>query len=254
MSNKAINFSIDDGVARLRLCNPTGNNVIGLQFTREFADAAMACEGEQGLSAVSITAEGDRFSVGGDLGEFLEKKANIREHVREMATFFHLGISIFNRLDIPIVVGVNGMAAGGGMSIVCMSDLAIAKRSAKFNLAYTRTGLTPDGGSTWFLPRLVGLQRAYEIMATNPTLDAEEAKNLGLIAKVVDDEALEEETEKVIKNLISLPANAGGRAKRLLRNSLLNPLETQLELESREVADSVSRSETMDCLESFFNR
>ena len=254
MSDKAINYSIDNGIARVTFCNPQGNNVIGLQFTREFADVAMACEIERDLRAVSITAEGDRFSVGGNLNEFLGQKENIRNHVREMATFFHLGISIFDKLEAPIITSVNGMAAGGGMSIVCMSDLAIATKTAKFNLAYTRTGLTPDGGSTWFLPRLVGMQRAYDIMVTNPTLDAEEAKSLGLVARVVEDENLESETEDIIESLMSLPANAAGRTKRLLRHSLRNRLETQLELESRQIAESVSSSETMNSLESFFNR
>src|SRR5690606_10504128 len=103
-----------------------------------------------------------------------------------------------NRLAAPVVAAVNGMAAGGGFSLVCMSDLAIATRSARFNFAYTRSALTTDGGATWFLPRLVGLQRAFDILATNPTLDAEEAARLGIIARVVDDDRFETEVEALV--------------------------------------------------------
>src|SRR5690606_5906696 len=143
---------------------------------------------------------------GGDLNEFLRERDRIQGHVREMATWFHLAITVLNRLEAPVVCAVNGTAAGGGFSLVCMSDLAIATRSARFNLAYTRSGLTPDGGATWFLPRLVGTQRAFDIMATNPTLSAERACELGLIARVVDDAGFEAEVEATLTLLAKTPS------------------------------------------------
>jgi 2-(1,2-epoxy-1,2-dihydrophenyl)acetyl-CoA isomerase len=153
---------------------------------------------------------------------------------------------------VPVVCAVNGTAAGGGMSLVMMSDLAIATRSARFNLAYTRSGLTPDGGATWFLPRLVGTQRAFDIMALNPTLSAEQAEELGLIARVVEDESFASEVERTLQQLAQAPSNAVGRAKRLLRQSLSNNLETQLELEGRQIAENVSAPETLAALKAFF--
>ena len=169
-----------------------------------------------------------------------------------MATWFHLAITVLNRLAVPVVCAVNGMAAGGGVSLALMSDLTIATRSARFNLAYTRSGLTPDGGASWFLPRLVGAQRAFDIMALNPTLSADEAAAYGLIARVIDDEDFEAEVERLIVQLLAAPSRAVGRAKHLLRQSLVNGLESQLELESGSIAAQLGMAETVAALEAFF--
>lgn len=252
MADKKIDFSIKDRIARIVIDDVANHNVIGSQFARELSEAAIACEGNKDIRVVLLTANGDEFSVGGDLNEFLAKRDSLREHVREMATFFHLGITVLNRLSTPVVCGVNGVAAGGGVSLVCMSDMAIAKRSARFNLAYTRSGLTPDGGSTWFLPRLVGAQRAFDIMATNPTLSAEQAQEIGLIARVVDDADYESTLEEVLQTLANAPSNAVGIGKQLMRQSLSNSLEQQLELEGRAISESVSAPETLAKLEAFF--
>ena len=252
MTNRKIDFSISDRVARIIIDDVANHNVVGAQFTRELAQSAIACEGNADIRVILLTANGNEFSVGGDLNEFLAERDHLREHVREMASYFHLAITILHRIPVPVVCAVNGIAAGGGVSLVCMSDLAIAKRSARFNLAYTRSGLTPDGGSTWFLPRLVGVQRAFDIMATNPTLSAEEAQSIGLIARVVDDDDYAEAVETLLATLAAAPANAIGLGKRLLRQGLSNSLEQQLELEGQAIAENVSAPETLERIEAFF--
>ena len=252
MSKDKIRFSIADGIARIVMDDAAHHNVIGAQFTQELARAAIACETTPGVRVILLTASGDEFSVGGDLNEFLRERDHLQSHVREMAAWFHLAIAVLNRQPAPVVCAVNGIAAGGGFSLVCMSDLAIARRSAKFNLAYTRSGLTPDGGATWFLPRLVGTQRAFDIMATNPTLSAERACELGIIARVVDDERFSEEVEAVLRQLANTPSNAAARAKRMLRASLSNAFEQQLELEAQMIAESAANPETLRTLEAFF--
>ncbi len=252
MSNHKIKFTLADGIGRILIDDAANHNVVGAQFTQELARAAIACEAASGLRAVLLSASGDKFSVGGDLNEFLRERAHLQTHVREMAGWFHLAITVLNRLEAPVLCAVNGLAAGGGVSLVCMSDLAIAKRSARFNLAYTRSGLTPDGGATWFLPRLVGAQRAFDIIATNPTLTADEACAIGLIARVVDDADFEVEVERTLQQLASAPSGAVGRAKRLLRQSLDNTLEQQLELEAKSIADIVASESTLATLEAFF--
>jgi len=247
-----IAFSVNDGVARIVFDDAAGHNVVGAQFTRELARAAIACEERGDVRAVLLTANGAEFSVGGDLNEFLRERDHLRAHVREMASWFHLAITVLNRIEAPVLCAVNGVAAGGGVSLVMMSDLAIAKRSAKFNLAYTRSGLTPDGGATWFLPRLVGAQRAFDIMATNPTLSATEACDIGLIARVVDDEAYDDAIEQTLSTLLAAPAGAIGAAKKLLRQSLSNSLEQQLELEGASIAAQLGNPLTIAALERFF--
>lgn len=254
MNYERIRLSIDDGIARLVFANPARLNAVDGQFTREFADAARRCELVPGLRAVQVSAEGDAFSVGGDLRDFLEHREHVQAHVREMTVYFHAGILTLNRLAAPVIVGVNGVAAGGGFSLVCMADLAIAGRSARFNFAYTKSGLTPDGGASHFLPRMVGSQRAFELLALNPTLDAAEACELGIVARVVDDEALASELEQVTRRIASSPANANGRLKRLLRASAANSLEQQFELEARSIAEGAGHPETLAALEAFFQR
>ncbi len=252
MSDHVIAFSVADGIARIVIDDAARHNVVGAQFTREFARAAIACEGRDDVRAVLLTANGREFSVGGDLNEFLRERDNLRAHIREMATYFHLGITVLNRLPAPVVCAINGLAAGGGMSLAMMADMTIATRSAKFTLAYTRSGLTPDGGGSWFLPRLVGAQRAFDIMATNPTLSAQQACDLGIIARVVDDAEFHDETEKLLRQLADTPSGSVQRAKRLLRAALSNSLEQYLELESQSIAEIAASKDTLATLEAFF--
>lgn len=254
MNYEKIRFELDDGIARIVLADPARRNAVDRRFVQEFADAARRCETVAGLRAVLLAADGEVFSVGGDLRDFLAHRDDIQAHVRAMTVDFHAAILTLNRLDAPLVCAVNGMAAGGGFSLVCMADLAIAKRSAKFNFAYTRSGLTPDGGATWFLPRLVGLQRAFDLLATNPTLSADDALALGILARVVDDEHFEHEVDALVRRLAAAPAGALGRLKRQLRASAANSLEQQFELEGAGIAEQAANPATLAMLEAFLNR
>ncbi len=254
MSYTRMRFSIEAGIARLVFTDVARHHAVDRLFTQELAQAARACEVAPDLRAVLITAEGRDFCVGGDLREFIENRDHIQTHVREMTVHFHAAILGFNRLSAPVVVGVNGVAAGGGFSMVCMSDLAIAGRSAKFNFAYTKSGLTPDGGATFFLPRIVGAQRAFDLMATNPTLSAEEAQALGIVARVVDDELLTGALEDTVQRLAAAPAGAIGRLKALLRAGQNNSLEQQFDLEGRAIAQGAAHPETLAALDAFFSR
>lgn len=254
MSYTRMRFSLAAGIARLVFTDVARHHAVDRVFTQELAQVARACELAPDLRAVLITAEGRDFCVGGDLREFIAERDRIQTHVLEMTVDFHAAILGFNRLRAPVVVGVNGVAAGGGFSLVCMSDLALAGRSAKFNVAYTKSGLTPDGGATFFLPRIVGAQRAFELMATNPTLSAQEAQALGIVARVVDDEALADELEQCVQRLVAAPAGAIGRLKTLLRAGQSNSLEQQLDLEARAIAQGAAHPETQAALDAFFRR
>ncbi len=251
MSASKVKFIVADGIARITLANPASYNAIDREVTQALRAAAVQCEVTPGLRCVLLSAEGKQFSVGGDLREFVRERAQIQSHIREMTIDFHAAIAILNRLPVPLVAAVNGLAAGGGVSLVCMTDLAIASRSSKFNFAYTRSGLTPDGGATYFLPRLVGPQRAFDILATNPTLSAETAQRMGLIARVVDDALFDTEVEQLVTQLAAMPSDAVGRLKGLLRQSLRNSLAEQLELEGSAIAALAATPETLATLDAF---
>jgi 2-(1,2-epoxy-1,2-dihydrophenyl)acetyl-CoA isomerase len=253
MAFSRIDFSITGGIARITLAEPGNHNTIDLDVTREFAEAAVRCETEPGIKVVLLSARGDVFSFGGDLNAFVTNKDHMHAYIREMAKHLHAAILMLDRLPAPVIAAVNGMAAGGGFSLVCMSDMAIAKRSATFNAAYTRSGLTPDCGMTYFLTRRVGPQRAFDITATNPTLSADDAKSLGIVARVVDDELFENEVEDLVRQLAARPSVLGP-LKRLLKSAALNSLEQQLELEAKSIATRAASPETMEILEAFLAR
>ncbi|TDJ64341.1 MAG: enoyl-CoA hydratase [Proteobacteria bacterium] len=254
MEFKKIDWRLADGIARITLNDPENHNTVDLRFTQEFAEAARRCETEPRVKVVLLAAAGPVFSYGGDLNEFLANRDHIQAHVREMTAYFHHAILTLNRMRAPVIAAVNGMAAGGGFSLVCMCDMAIARRSAKFNFAYTRSGLTPDGGATYFLTRIVGPQKAFDIMATNPTMSATEAQALGIIARVVDDAEFEAEVESVLRKLVELPSDALPRLKRLLRTSLAASLEEQFEHEARSISELAATPATLATLEAFLQR
>lgn len=252
MNPAKLRFECRDGVARITLANAAGRNAVDASVTTALREAAIRCETTPDVRCVLLCAEGPYFSVGGDLQDFLHHRDHIVAHVRGMTIDFHAAIGILHRLSAPLVVAVNGTAAGGGVSLVCMSDLAIASRSSRFNFAYTRSGLTPDGGATWFLPRLVGAQRAFDLLATNPSFTAEEAQRMGFLARVVDDADYASEVERVVRQLADAPAGAVGRLKRQLRESARHSLAEQLELEGAGIAAQAGHPDTLAMLDAFF--
>jgi 2-(1,2-epoxy-1,2-dihydrophenyl)acetyl-CoA isomerase len=251
MSTDKLRFDLHDGIARITLANVGGRNAVDASVTTGLREAAIRCETAPDLRCVLLSAEGPYFSVGGDLQDFLQHRANVAAHVRGMTVDFHAAIGILHRLPAPLVVAVNGTAAGGGVSLVCMSDIAIASRAARFNFAYTRSGLTPDGGATWFLPRLVGAQRAFDLLATNPSFTAEEAQRMGLLARVVDEADFAPEVEALVRRLADAPAGAVGRLKLQLRQSARNSLAEQLELEGAAIAAQARHPDTLAMLDAF---
>lgn len=243
-----------DGIARLTLANPERRNAIDLEFLRDFASAALDIQCDASVRVVVMRAEGPIFSVGGDLAEMVENRHRAERHVLEMAATFHLGIERLQASPAPLVAALGGTAAGGGFSLILGADLVIAARSAKLVAAYTKSGLTPDGGATWFLPRIVGRQKAFEIMAMNPVLSAEDAAALGLVARIVEDDALDAEAMKVATQLAALPSDALGVLKRQLRASPDNGLADQLAIEASGIARATAQPDVQAALAAFFTK
>ena len=153
----------------------------------------------------------------------------------------NIAIARLMRLDAPIIAAVNGVAAGVGLSLVAMADIALASQSARFTSAYTQIGYTPDGGSSWLLPRLIGQRRAMELYLTGRTLNANEALDWGLINQVVEPEVLDDCAEILTQKLARGPTGSFGAVKRLLLTSSSQDLEGQLALEARVI---IAQSQT----------
>jgi len=243
MDYRTIVFEQVEGVARLTLNRPEAANAIDLQMGQELLQAALQCDADPSVRAVLITGAGRAFCAGGDLRSFAGRGDDTPRHLKELTTYLHGAISRLARCGKPVVAAVNGVAAGAGFSLVLACDLAIAAGSARFTMAYTKAGLTPDGSSTYFLPRIVGLRRAIELTYTNRTLPAAEAQTWGIVNRVVDDEALPGEAMQLAIELAAGPTLALGRSKDLLRAGWNESLETQMENETQAIAAS---SQTAD--------
>ncbi len=253
MSAHRLSFSLEEGVARIVLDNEAGRNAVDLAFVEAFADCAERCA-DPAVKVVLVSSKGDYFSVGGDLTDFVAHADDVERHIHKMARRFHAGVERLHRVPAPVVLALRGMAAGGGFSIVCGADLVIASRSARLTSAYTRTGLTPDGGLSYFLEHIVGYRKAFEIMALNRVLDAEEALALGIVNRLVDDVALDEAAEAVVRQLAATPSFASGALKRLMREAAGSDLSGQLEREAAGIARQAAVPETMARLRDFLSR
>ena len=146
MNGERIRLTIADKVARITFVNPAKYNAMDQKFCHEFGQAALACEIDTTIQAIVIQAEGDVFSPGGDITDFVAHKDHVHGHVLDMATQIHIGVLSLRRAPAPVIAAVNGMCAGGAFSLIAGADVVIAKKSAKFNAAFTRSGLTPDAG------------------------------------------------------------------------------------------------------------
>ena len=239
MSEEApILLARENGIARIILNRPKAGNAIDLPLARALWEAANEVDEDESIRVVTLTGAGKLFCGGGDLGAFANAGERFSVLLKELTGYIHSAIARLARMNKPLVTIINGPAAGAGFNLSLMGDIAIAAQSAHFTTAYTGIGLTPDGGATWLLPRLVGLRRAQEIILLNKRVSAAEAAGIGMITKAVPDEALAEEAEAIAVKLADGATRALGRTRNLLNTGLEASLETQLELEARSIAAS----------------
>lgn len=256
MSYETITLTVgDNGVAQVVLNRPEAANALDLQMTLDLMDAAIELDHNPEARCVVMEGAGGRFfCAGGDLSAF-EKAGEKSPHlVKAMTTNLHSAMSRFARSDAPVIAKVAGTAAGGGLSVALGCDLIVASDEAKFTMAYTRAGLSPDGSSSFYLPRLVGLRRAYDLALTNRVLSAAEAEDWGLINRVVPAVELDAYVDDLAAQLAAGPTAAFGRTKRLLLEASWNSLETQMEQESRAIAESVGSADGKEGLNAFLNK
>ena len=231
--------TVDGPVATLRLNRPTVGNSLDVALARALMEAAIRCDEDPAIRVVVLTGTGRFFCAGGDVGAFGAAGAAAPALVKEITGYLHSAIARLARMAKPLITVVNGPAAGAGFSLAILGDIALSARSAHYTLAYTAIGLTPDGGSTWLLPRLVGLRQAQELALTNRRVSAEDAVTMGLITRVVDDADLTAAALTLAQELGHGATQALGQTRRLLLSSFGATLETQMEEESRSIADAM---------------
>ncbi len=223
-------------VARITLVAPERGNAIDQSFADLLLEVVHSCGNDPAIRAVLILGSGRFFCVGGDVRAFAGAVDNLGSFVQKLTASLHVAIARLAALAKPVVVAVNGPAAGAGLGLAIAGDVVIAARSATFTLAYSAIGLSPDAGTTFMLPRLIGLRRAQEMLYLRRSYTATEAADIGLITRVVADEDLTAQAEEVVNSLARMPTRALGRSKRLLLSSSTQELEAQLEREAAAIA------------------
>ncbi|CAO5233254.1 enoyl-CoA hydratase/isomerase family protein [Frankia sp. AgKG'84/4] len=226
----------DGAVAIITLNRPDAANGISQELAAELGQAAYDCAEDPAVRAVLLTGAGRFFCAGGDVKEMVGYGERAGAETKKLADLLHRAVTSLARLDAPLVVAVNGTTAGAGVGLAIAGDLVLAADTATFTLAYTNVGLSPDGGTTFALPRLIGLRRTQELLYTNRRLSAAEALDWGLVTRVVPAGELAGEALAFAQRLAAGPADSHRTIRRLLLDTFDNSLETQLELEARGIA------------------
>ncbi len=236
MSYEKVIYDVSDGIATITLNRPAAFNALDSQLASELHDAIIVSGEDDAVRVVVLTGTGRAFCAGGDVKSFCDNIDDIGAHVKRLTTALHGAVSRMIRMPKPVINAINGVAAGGGMSLALAGDLILATESATFTMAYTRIGASPDGSSTFTLPRLVGVKRALELTMLNPVLSAKEAVEWGIANKVFPDDQFQAEVSKIAAQLAQGPTQAYGRAKALYYASTNESLETQMEHETLQIA------------------
>jgi len=244
-------LEVSEHVAYITLNRPAVANAVSLELAQELEEVARGCAEDNSVRAVLLTGAGRIFCGGGDKSFAAQDQTHVPTHLKRVNLFLHSAIQCFARMRAPVVVAVNGPAAGFGMSLACAGDIVLANESARFKLDYSRVGLTPGASSTYYLPRIIGLRRTMELALTNRTLTAREAEAIGLVTRVVPDDQLIAEAESLANELAHGPTRAYGGVKRLLYGAATNPLYEQMELENESMADLAHSADAQEGVAAF---
>ncbi len=240
--SKNVRLDVSDHVATVTFDRAESFNAFDMAMARDLLDAALACEHDPRVRAVVLTGAGKHFCFGGDLKGMSEQGEGISRYLNELTTYVNGAVASFTRMRAPVVAAVNGTAAGAGVGVACMADLALAGRGTKFSLAYTGVALAPDCGTSFLLPRIVGRRRALELMLLNRVLTADEALQWGLVNQVVEDADLLASAQALAARLAAGPVDSYGAVKRLMEAG--DPgIEGHMALEGRAIATRAASDE-----------
>jgi 2-(1,2-epoxy-1,2-dihydrophenyl)acetyl-CoA isomerase len=253
MSTSSVQVETRGAVALVTLNRPDSANTLNIEIAMDLLAAAMTCGRNPAVRAVVLTGAGRQFCLGGDLRAMASRGGAVDGYLRELTGYLHSAISHFVRMDAPVIAAVNGTAAGAGVGLVTMADLAVCGESSKFKLAYSGVGLTPDGGTSFLLPRTIGIKRTMELLLLDRALTSGEALEWGLVNSVVEDSQVLDEALRVAESLSAGPTQAFGRTKRLLAASIAG-FESQMVLESETIASQAVTEQGTEGINAFLQK
>ena len=252
MTERRVAFDVDgEGIARLRLVREDARNAIDALMVDALEAAVAACEVRPGVRCVLITAAGPSFTVGGDLDYMVDNLDRLPEELDSLIGRYHATLVRLAELPAPVVCAVRGGTAGGGLGLLWCSDVVIAADDLKLTSGFARIGLSGDGGSTWYLPRLVGLRRALDLSLGGLVLDAARALEWGLVSRVVATDELDAAAEETARRFAAGPTVAYGHMRRLLRGSTAATFAEGLAAEQTAIVDCGGTTDAREGITAF---
>lgn len=224
-----LNFSKNNGVAVIKFNRPDKFNSFNKSLAMKVQEALDDCANDDQVRVIILTGEGKAFCAGQDLAEATDPNGPPLKNI--VGEHYNPIIKRLRKIEKPIIAAVNGVAAGAGANIALACDIVIAKNSAKFIQAFSAIGLIPDSGGTYFLPRLVGKQKALALMMTGDRISAEEAEKMNMIYKAIEDEGFDAYVEGFSARMAQMPTYGLGLTKKAVNESFNNTLDEQLDLE-----------------------
>ena len=253
---ETVKYELNENVAIVTMNRPDALNALSLQLTNDLRDAIKKAIDEN-ARAVILTGEGRAFCAGGDLREMRsmwEKEGRIEAFLDEPLKALHDVILLIRETPIPFIAAVQGVCAGAGTNFALACDLVYAAEDASFNEAFIKIGLSPDCGGSFFLPRAIGEKRAAELFMTGESVTAQDAKEMGMINRVMPLEILAQEALVMAKKLAAAPTSSIGRIKKMLNQTFSNDLRSQLELEQEMQIESGKSADFKEGVTSFFEK
>lgn len=253
MSSDSIELKIKNNIGYITLNRPEVFNSFNREMALSLQKNLDVCESNDEVRTIVITGNGKAFCAGQDLNEVISPELNpgfkkiLEEHYNPI-------ITRIRKIKKPIIAAVNGVAAGAGANIALACDVVVASENASFIQAFSKIGLIPDSGGTFFLPRLIGFQKASALMMLGDKVSANEAEKIGMIYRVFSSENFEEEVQKLAAKMAQMPTKALGLIKQLLNETITNNLEGQLELESKLQIESAQSKDYSEGVKAFVEK
>ena len=256
MAGELVNLNNIGAVGIIILNRPEARNALNPKMFQELSSAIQGCR-DPDMRAVIITGSGGSFCAGADVKDFVNQLENsgpegLHEHLKHLADTFHRDVIIpIRQLDKPVIASIDGIAAGGGLSLALACDLRVASDSARFLMAYANIGATADGGSTYLLPRLIGTARAMELYLSDQPIGAQRALDLGLLNQVFPTAELERSTLELAARLAQGPTVAYGRVKALFDSSWDATFAGQLDAETEYISNITMTADFQEGIKAF---
>jgi 2-(1,2-epoxy-1,2-dihydrophenyl)acetyl-CoA isomerase len=251
MDLTTMTYEVRDRVAHVRFTRPEGANAVNPAFSADLRAVMVAIEFDDAVKSASVTAEGKVFCAGGDLKLFHEAGPDVASLASDMLVDYHGAIYKMNSIPKPFVAGVRGAAGGAGLSLMSAFDLVVSGESAKYTMAYTRAGVTPDGTSSYFVARHIGLRRMLDLTLTNRVLNADEAEQWGLVNRVVPDDDVDTAAAELAQQLADGASWATGHAKRVVYHGYEHDLPAAGEFEGVVIAQAMGGHDGQEGIAAF---